>query len=167
MTDERAPTSKPKEYTKKPVTIQAIRWTGTNLRDVITFTDGPPNTRSHHAGMMWDQYEDLVSREGLKIYAIEGVHTATVGDMIIRGVRGEFYFCNHDIFEETYSPATAMQPALAEAERDTAWNDALEAAASEMDMAAHIMSHHGSFSETETYKTAAKSIRQLKKVDTP
>lgn len=29
-------------------------------------------------------------------------HAATVGDFVIRGVKGEFYFCKPDIFEQTY-----------------------------------------------------------------
>ena len=31
-----------KSYTKKPVAIQALQWTGGNLKEIITFTDGPP-----------------------------------------------------------------------------------------------------------------------------
>lgn len=101
-------------FTKKPVTIEAIQWTGKNLREVITFTDGPPDTRSHHAGMAWEAYADLVARDGLKIYTLEGKMLANVGDWIIRGVKGEFYPCKPDIFEATYSPAAlveAQQPA--------------------------------------------------------
>ena len=79
-------------FTKKPVTIEAIQWTGKNLREVITFTDG------HHAGMEWD---------GLKIYTLEGKMLANVGDWIIRGVKGEYYPCKPDIFEATYSPEVA------------------------------------------------------------
>jgi hypothetical protein len=30
------------------------------------------------------------------------MHTATVGDMIIRGVNGEYYPCKPDVFEKTY-----------------------------------------------------------------
>ena len=89
-------------FTKKPVTIQAIQWTGENLREVITFTDGPPDTRSHHAGMAWDAYRDLVARDGLKIYTLEGKMLASPGDWIIRGVKGELYPCKPDIFEMTY-----------------------------------------------------------------
>lgn len=92
----------PQYYTKKPVTIQAIQWTGANLRDVITFTDGPPETRSSHAGMMWEQYEDLVARDGLKLYTLEGPIIYKIGTMVIKGVRGEFYGCDPDIFDETY-----------------------------------------------------------------
>lgn len=101
-------------FTKKPVTIEAIQWTGKNLREVIAFTDGPPDTRSTHAGMAWEAYADLVARDGLKIYTLEGKMLANHGDWIIRGVKGEYYPCKPDIFEATYSPAAlveAQQPA--------------------------------------------------------
>ena len=91
-----------KSYAKKPVVIQALRWTGSNLKEIITFTDGPPDVRSEHVGMKWEEYKDLVEKEGLKIYTLEGKMNANVGDYIIKGVRGEFYPCRKDIFEETY-----------------------------------------------------------------
>jgi len=89
-------------FRKKPVEIEAIQWTGNNLRQVITFTDGPPETRGMHAGMAWEAYEDLVARDGLKIFTLEGKMSASVGDWIIRGVKGEFYPCKPDIFAATY-----------------------------------------------------------------
>ena len=89
-------------FTKRPVTIEAIQWTGKNLREVITFTDGPPDTRSHHAGMAWEAYADLVARDGLKIYTLEGKMSAAIGDWIIKGVKGEHYPCKPDIFAATY-----------------------------------------------------------------
>ena len=100
-----------RQFTKKPVTIQAIQWTGRNLREVIAFTDGPPDTRSAHAGMAWDAYVDLVARDGLMIYTLEdgpdrrAKHFADIGDWIIRGVKGELYPCKPDIFEATYEAA--------------------------------------------------------------
>ena len=36
---------------------------------------------------------------------LEGPHTASVGDWIIRGVKGEFYPCKPDIFAATYEAA--------------------------------------------------------------
>lgn len=95
------------KFRKKPVVIEAVCWTGLNLHEVITFTDGPPQVRSHHAGMMWDNYSDLVRREGLKIYTLEGVMSASIGDWIIKGVNGEFYPCKPDIFAATYEKADA------------------------------------------------------------
>ena len=102
-------------FTKKPVTIEAIQWTGKNLREVITFTDGPPDMRSHHAGMAWGAYADLVARDGLMIYTLEdgpdrrAKHFADIGDWIIRGVKGEYYPCKPDIFEATYKRAAHVQ----------------------------------------------------------
>jgi hypothetical protein len=102
-----APVTGVAQYTKKPVTISAIRWNGKNLRQVIAFTDGPPETRTIHAGMAWESYEGLVGRGGLKIYTLEGEMLANKGDWIIRGVKGEFYPCKPDVFVATYEPASA------------------------------------------------------------
>ena len=109
-------------FTKNPVTIDAIKWTGSNLREVIAFTDGPPDTRSIHAGMAWEAYVDLVARDGLKIYTLEGKMLANIGDWIIRGIKGEYYPCKPDIFEATYTSAPQAQAverdALTPAARD-------------------------------------------------
>ncbi len=39
------------------------------------------------------------------IKTLEGNHQVTVGDWIIKGIKGEFYSCKPDIFEATYEPA--------------------------------------------------------------
>ena len=96
-------------FTKNPVTIDAIKWTGSNLREVIAFTDGPPDTRSIHAGMAWEAYVDLVARDGLKIYTLEGKMLANIGDWIIRGIKGEHYPCKDEIFRLTYEPVVARE----------------------------------------------------------
>lgn len=87
-----------KPWRKKPVVIRALRWTGDNLRDVIAFTGRHPSADA----WTWEQFEEVVRMEGLKIFTLEGSHMATVGDYIIRGVKGEFYPCKPDIFEATY-----------------------------------------------------------------
>ena len=48
----------------------------------------------------------IFGRYGLvTIKTLEGAHSVTPGDWIIRGVAGEFYPCKHEIFEQTYEPA--------------------------------------------------------------
>ena len=89
-----------KSYRKKPVVIQAIEWTGSNLREVIEFT-GLHESANKWA---WEEYENIVARHGLKIFTLECITMATIGDMIIRGVHGEFYPCKPDIFAKTYDP---------------------------------------------------------------
>lgn len=41
----------------------------------------------------------------IRIPTLEGEMEANYGDYIIKGVKGEFYPCKPDIFEETYEPA--------------------------------------------------------------
>lgn len=77
------------KYRKKPVVIEAIRWTGKNIKEVNTFLgDGLD--------------EDLLQDQPIIIETLEGDITAQVGDWIIRGIKGEFYPCKPDIFEATY-----------------------------------------------------------------
>jgi hypothetical protein len=47
----------------------------------------------------------------LAVYTLEGVMKASVGDWIIRGVKGELYPCKPDIFEATYEPAAVSSAA--------------------------------------------------------
>ncbi len=42
--------------------------------------------------------------ETLIIHTLEGDHTASPGDWIIQGVKGELYPCKPDIFAATYEP---------------------------------------------------------------
>ena len=88
------------KYRKKPVVIEAMQWTGANLHQVINFT----GLHKSAEGWTWDEYEGIVRKEGLKIFSLEGPHLASIGDWIIRGVKGEYYACKPDIFEATYEP---------------------------------------------------------------
>ena len=79
------------KFRKKPVIIEAVKWTGTNLKEITEFM-GPIDDQ------IWE-HEKI-----LKIFTKEGVLEATVGDMIIKGVADEFYPCKPDIFAATYEP---------------------------------------------------------------
>lgn len=89
---------KVRKYRKKPVVIDAIKWTGKNLREVIAFTGLHPSAQK----WTWKEYAAIVDGEGLKIFTLEGPLMASIGDMILKGVKGEFYPCKPDIFEATY-----------------------------------------------------------------
>jgi hypothetical protein len=86
------------KYRKKPVVVDAIQWTGNNLREIIDFTGLHPSALK----WTWPQYEQIVAKDGLKIFTLEGPLMASVGDWIIKGVQGEYYPCKPDIFEATY-----------------------------------------------------------------
>lgn len=81
-----------KTYVKRPVEIQAVQWTGSNREEIEEFTGG----KAIFMDWLYGKTPDLI------IPTLEGNHQALVGDYIIRGVRGEFYPCKPDIFEETY-----------------------------------------------------------------
>lgn len=103
------------QYRKKPVVIEAIKFAKDNLIEVISFVEQKDKhtiVKSALAG--GDRYldwEESVIKGGFKIKTLEGEMTASVGDWIIKGIKGEFYPCKPDIFEATYEPAT---PAKAE-----------------------------------------------------
>ena len=81
----------PKKFRKKPVVIEAVRWTGDNREEMEEFV---PNTILARKNAEGD----------LAIGTLEGVMTASKGDWIIKGVHGEYYPCKPDIFEKTYDP---------------------------------------------------------------
>ena len=91
-------------YRKKPVVIEAIEFSETNLFDVITFIDGRrPDLKSNMALDTWSEYESwVIANKGLFIETLEGSIFASMGDYIIKGVKGEFYPCKPDIFALTY-----------------------------------------------------------------
>jgi hypothetical protein len=91
------------QYRKKPVVIEAIQWTGENLREIIDFTGLHPSALK----WAWEEYEEVVRTKGLKIFTREDPLTASIGDWIIRGIKGEFYPCKPDIFAATYEPPEA------------------------------------------------------------
>ena len=94
----------PQFFTKKPVTIQALQWTGENLLEIINFTGRHERFDAWFSSFA--EYEKYVKDSGciFKIFTLEGVMEASCGDWIIKGVKGEFYPCKPDIFEATYSP---------------------------------------------------------------
>lgn len=79
-------------YRKKPVEIEAMEWTGDNFEKIKLFAGD--NVAIENNELFIKTLED-----GDKIKA---KHVASKGDYIIKGIKGEFYFCKPDIFEETY-----------------------------------------------------------------
>ena len=85
----------PHVYKKKPVEIMAIKWTGKNFDAVKEFA-------GEDVALDGDELIIKTLEDGSKGQA---KHVATVGDFVIRGVAGEFYFCKPQIFKDTYELA--------------------------------------------------------------
>ena len=82
------------KYCKKPVAIKAIQFIDTpeRLEELSKFIDNQPLRVDYK----------IPNKPVLKLQTLEGVHIASVGDFIIKGVKGEFYPCKPDIFEHPY-----------------------------------------------------------------
>lgn len=73
-------------YRARPTEVSAVLYDGTNAEVIHNFSKG----------VTFEQ-DDCV-----KIETLEGTITASVGDYVVRGTRGEFYPCKPDIFESKY-----------------------------------------------------------------
>ncbi len=72
---------------EKPIVIEAIEWTGDNLKEVINFTGLKPSP-THWT---WERYEQIVKNNGLCILNSKGYYSVSIGDVMIKKEQGEFY----------------------------------------------------------------------------
>lgn len=105
-------------YRKKPVVIEASQWHQMGDHPQVVPYAGNP------------RFADIDQDRGRpSIRTLEGdIHWVTPGDWIIKGVEGEFYACNQDIFAKTYEPESARPEALRSGEttRDRLVRDLVE-----------------------------------------
>ena len=104
--------NKPQRFTKKPVTIEAIQFTGgpASATPIVNWIlENGHTARWDEAHEGWESEDGVygypAKPEQLQIDTLEGTMFATPGDWIIKGVQGEFYPCKPDIFEATYESA--------------------------------------------------------------
>ena len=114
-------TIKPKQYIKKPVVIEAMRlvggasetqqvldWLADNLYPMLVGDYTDPETLRYH-----DQVEKDFSKPDKGVYidpdngdimirTLEGDMRARYGYYIVKGIRGEFYPCDADIFNSFF-----------------------------------------------------------------
>lgn len=83
------------KFRKKPVTVEAIQWTGDNEMEIYDFSNG--------------KVLHIAESTKMLVPTLEGDMQASVGDWIIRGVQGEYYPCKPDIFAATYEPEAPQQ----------------------------------------------------------
>ena len=113
--------TEPKQYRKKPVMIEAMKWDGT-AEGAGSIINWVLSLGEHSARFINEGYwhplrrRDELTLSGratldgqspsfIKIETLEGDHRADAGDFIIKGVQGEFYPCKPDIFAATYEEA--------------------------------------------------------------
>lgn len=100
-------------YTKKPVVIEAVQWTGDNTDLIFSFIGDDPNL----AVFGGSDGMPLM----LRMSTLEGPVCASLQDYIIKGVANEFYPCKASIFDLTYEvfnvPHDARQCVIVRIER--------------------------------------------------
>lgn len=85
-----------KKYKKKPVIIEAIQFLGGNVsaKEIQKWVlDCSNNTEKITYNKVFDY---------LSVFTKNGIMIAHGGAYIIRGIKGEFYPCIEEIFNETY-----------------------------------------------------------------
>lgn len=90
------------QYRKKPITIEAVRFDGLNPTEIKDFVGKNCEVKI---------YDNEVTPPVacIVIHTLEGDMKVSKGDYIIKGVKGEFYPCRPDIFEQTYESAESQK----------------------------------------------------------
>jgi hypothetical protein len=88
------------KFRKKPVVIEAVQFDGSkkSFDEIWDWMGGDVGPNCGYTGPSEDD------PQGFKILTLEGRVNATLGDWIIKGIKGEFYPCKPDIFAATYEP---------------------------------------------------------------
>lgn len=82
-------------YRKKPVVIEAWEWPKNEVKEAnISMIDSDNDWICTVCGHKAHEHGNCPT--------LEGYHIVCPGDMIIKGVKGEFYPCKPDIFKMTY-----------------------------------------------------------------
>lgn len=82
------------KYKKKPVIIDAVQWKATkdSFDEILEMGD-----------VKWKPGE--MGSESFYVTTLEGDMLVNNGSYVIKGVKGEFYPCDEEIFKMTYEPA--------------------------------------------------------------
>jgi hypothetical protein len=93
------------KYRKKPVVIEALQWKGTNIQEMFAFL-GHKHDENYFEPTGTSNFYVKHDTMELVIKTLEGNMIAPLDAFIIRGVEGEYYPCQKEIFEKTYEYVT-------------------------------------------------------------
>ncbi len=97
------------KFRKKPVVIEAWPVKALLYAAAHNWKDLPDSIRDAYENGGWvfgaaSGNANDNGRAGIYVPTLEGNLFASADDMIIRGIKGEFYPCKPDIFGATYEP---------------------------------------------------------------
>lgn len=98
------------KYRKKPVVIEAVRFLGANFHEIRDFCGVREGTDSNppHQIEIFNPIGTYSGSDDSKVTAEvwDKLHSTWVGvkdgQWIIRGIQGEFYPCDAQVFEDSY-----------------------------------------------------------------
>lgn len=92
-----------KKFRKKPIVIEAVQWDGFNNSEIEEFV-------GQELLCIVSENVDLeIVPHSLIIPTLEGRHSASRMDWVIKDILGEFYTCKPDIFEKTYEEVSSEE----------------------------------------------------------
>jgi hypothetical protein len=92
------------KFRKKPVVIEARLITPETAEEIGVWCGATKCVHKSYNSYLWG-WGLPIEQRSLSIRTLEGDHTASMGDWVIKGIKGEFYPCKPDIFEMTYEIA--------------------------------------------------------------
>ena len=78
------------KFRKKPVVVEAMLFDGDNWLNISDWCKGEVAIQK--------------AKRCIVVHTIDGSMRADPGDWIIKGIKGEFYPCKNDVFEQSYEP---------------------------------------------------------------
>ena len=92
------------KYIKKPIPVEAFQYNGDLVNGKRESYVPDFAITAHKFGILFYKNPNDFDPPELYIKTLEGDMHCSVGDYIIKGIHGELYACNKEIFEETYEP---------------------------------------------------------------
>ena len=89
------------QYRKKPLIVSAVQWTGDNLMEVTAFIRNQ-SIKEFKANLDEANYKTVITHHGQSVLISPDMF-AHLNDYIIKGINGDFYPCDPNVFNKTYS----------------------------------------------------------------
>ncbi len=99
------------KFRKKPIVIEAEQFIWKKSHPLLSSSE-PSKIPNGVIKKVFTDYQDPKPYYKYGVETLEGFMECKDGDWIIKGIKGEFYPCKPDIFEQTYEkviPANVME----------------------------------------------------------
>ena len=85
--------------------LKYVKWDGTNLREVIDLIGLHPSAKK----WTWEEYEQVVKNEGLKVFTRGIQIMAQIGDTIVKHRKGQYDVFPFVMWDAVYKATPELQ----------------------------------------------------------